>query len=1065
MSNVKKLENLSKKLSEKNVIGYRVKKSIQNTITNIKSENRKRKNKNENKIIKLNKDIDNKLELLNKVKNVKKVSKKINTLKELNVFGIREDIYQRLREERVINVRQGKMIQHPIDIIGQGDSWNYVKENEQLNYFDSNFRTILRDAHKALYESGNIFGASIQAQYAYARDLRNEKGRIIRKIVGGIKFTRAEDFGQEIDAGNSNSLSFSVESQDSNFEYIYIGYKIVFRTDDGNRINKRTLRDLKAFYPSSDMKYHKMTVTSTTNSKLCIYESFLDIVNVRNLKYFKDTPKKREELNKMLDEEGEDIRNNVTNGYLINSLELLTKKYNNEIVIKFYNNDSQASILVTNGKVNEINKDEYNKYIGKKGMLYNEYHQHVAPFIITEEVEKNDKEKKKDDYKLFPETLKVNKNDDLNDRIVKNVIGFDTEVYRDEKGDCKIFNITCYGVVYDDEIKCSYYGDQESCMDEFIDFIKRISTRKNDRKSRPKEAIDEIFIYGFNNSNFDNLLIYERFYKEDPATKFTMAENSIKKIEYRNVHIFDLSLYYPGKLCNVAKDFKLQDKKGHYPYRFPNAENLDYVGEIPGREYFVSDEDYEGCLKELNNNDFDMEEYTTKYCMQDSKLVYEIAVKHLEQCVQKVNDRVFDCQKCSTGANISKKAFVQTFLKGIINQSPEKIINNERQSYKGGRTEVFKKMFKESESSKLYYYDINSSHPFSMCYEMPYRYINTITYKERLFNEKNLIKHNNYLAKVEYVGDNKNYIPNILTRTEEGDVIACKNTDYSYHWGIELIEAIKGGCKVTVKSEDCYEPKVIFKDFVDYFYNERQNNKETNQSKANFYKLILNSLYGKFGQRKFTKRGIARSANEMYSDLDGKKLISWIDNDEMIIYEYEDEKQKNDIGSLVRFSSYISAISRTRLSEMMRLIGYEHIYYCDTDSIFSDKQIEKKYLSNTQLGKWKDELKHKDMGEITKAIFLSPKCYYYKTTKDIENKKAKSIKAEELKEEDYEDLLYNNKQLISQKRDMFFKSFTGVNIHEVERNICTIYNKRIWNDNNSEPFKNIDEWRKAKQTN
>ena len=41
------------------------------------------------------------------------------------------------------------------------------------------------------------------------------------------------------------------------------------------------------------------------------------------------------------------------------------------------------------------------------------------------------------------------------------------------------------------------------------------------------------------------------------------------------------------------------------------------------------------------------------------------------------------------------------------------------------------------------------------------------------------------------------------------------------------------------------------------------------------------------------------------------------------------------IGTLVRFSSYITAIGRIRLSEAVRKVGEENIYYMDTDSIVS----------------------------------------------------------------------------------------------------------------------------------
>jgi hypothetical protein len=54
-----------------------------------------------------------------------------------------------------------------------------------------------------------------------------------------------------------------------------------------------------------------------------------------------------------------------------------------------------------------------------------------------------------------------------------------------------------------------------------------------------------------------------------------------------------------------------------------------------------------------------------------------------------------------------------------------------------------------------------------------------------------------------------------------------------------------------------------------------------------------------------------------------------------LLVKYKDEKDENKhVGKLVRLASYITAESRTTLSKGMRFVGYENIYYCDTDSIF-----------------------------------------------------------------------------------------------------------------------------------
>lgn len=53
----------------------------------------------------------------------------------------------------------------------------------------------------------------------------------------------------------------------------------------------------------------------------------------------------------------------------------------------------------------------------------------------------------------------------------------------------------------------------------------------------------------------------------------------------------------------------------------------------------------------------------------------------------------------------------------------------------------------------------------------------------------------------------------------------------------------------------------------------------------------------------------------------------------LIKYKSFDEEQ-NNIGNLIRFSSYITSCGRTTLSQGMRKVGFENVYYCDTDSIY-----------------------------------------------------------------------------------------------------------------------------------
>lgn len=1001
---------------------------------------------------KINNDALRYIDILDKIKKLK-FDRKIQSVRELQPILIREDVYEDLRKNRYVNEAKGVIMQRPLNKFnGKYINLQLFFSNEKVMYVNNNFRTILKNAHQILWNDNKISNANIQIHYmAIFPDQEEIDGVDMNKFY--VAYTKSLDFSRNIDI---DRMDFQLEAKESNVLFYYLGYKISYTNNkQGFNLSQRKIKQLKAYKPCSDRKYHELTESSTTSNKICIYESFIHIFGLKSLKYMHHNNANNNILiNQMLKDEGEDIEKSVINGDLLESLIRLTKKYNTKIIVCFYsNNEDDKPFMVDNGVFSDI--IDINLYIGQKAMLY--YNEHVAPYIITAKNE--DKKQKIEKYKMRPEYLVYDKTKNIDSEIdkrrQKNILGFDTETYRLDDGSCVVFNITIYGKLNNEIISKSFYG--ESCVDEFITYIDQICTKKYNQKSHSKKVIEDIYIYGFNNSNFDNLFIYDKLYSLDAGTKCVFTNTSIKKIEYNNITIFDLNLFYSGTLRHVAQSFDIEKEKGVYPYMYVNQNNINYIGECPDKSYW-NDGDYEIYQKQNNNNIFNLKEYTEKYCMIDSQLCYEIALKHLYNCVGHINNRIYDTQNCQTSARIALKTFKYCFLNNDIVESPPKIQQNEVDRYKGGRTEIFKKEFDDNKK-KLYYIDINSSYSACMTEQMPDNYIKSMTLNKKELTEKEIILTNGYYCKIEYMGTDNNFIPNILSRNHDGCVIATKNIDFQWVWGCEVLEAIKNNCKVICSEIEYYEShkESIFNNYIKYFYGERLKAKANNNSiKSSFYKIMLNSLYGKFGQKDKTSKKIVHNSHEMYAFLkDTDELISFQEINDKLLFEYKQTTNKY-IGSLVRYSSYITASGRCKLSEVMRSIGHEHIYYCDTDSIFTDKLPPKKFLDNEKLGKWKIETKT----PIKKAIFLSPKTYYYVCEDEQIAKKAKGIKADKLTETDY--ILMNNKSVskIIQENNMFSRSLeNGVKINPVVRTIHTMYNKRIFTGNDSEAFDNIKQWK------
>jgi len=224
---------------------------------------------------------------------------------------------------------------------------------------------------------------------------------------------------------------------------------------------------------------------------------------------------------------------------------------------------------------------------------------------------------------------------------------------------------------------------------------------------------------------------------------------------------------------------------------------------------------------------FDMKKTTIEYCNMDCQLALEIALKHLEQSSKPINGRDNFVGLCKTSASIALKTFKNCFLEDTIYGSPKNIQLLERMAFFGGRTGVNKPL---SNDKLIYILDINSAHPASMCYNMPIQFLNIIKYPTPC-RVKEFVPYHLFKAKSSYKGNNPNVIPNLLVKGREmsGSYL---ETDYNYHWGCELNEAVLLDFEITICEHIKYDDKIhkkgkpdkegdIFKGYVEYMYNER----------------------------------------------------------------------------------------------------------------------------------------------------------------------------------------------------------------------------------------------------
>ena len=949
-------------------------------------------------------------------------------------------------------------------------------------------------------------------------------------------------------------------------------------------IFRRYIKSLKAYDAENliSQKYHTQTATSTLKIKNCIFQTYYYLyVNQVDLRLQKD------QVNLAFANEDEIVRQMVNEGRLIDFLSYISKRQNETMYVELFEpkkviedakSDSDSlpeeiktiyGVAIYGEKIMEIeNKEEFNNQ-----KVFSYYKDHVAPKKPC--IYKNCLEKEKQ-YSIHPAAKKEGKISRKTD--CTNII-FDFETFS-EDNDAMPFlvGIVADAPIFNGENTINFYG--EDSADKAAELFFSLRQINNNSKTHAKGKTHYYNIYGFNNANFDNSFIFTKLLERGASSGCAIiAGKSIKTIELaENIKFFDLKLYYAGSLKDLAKSFKLPMAKGVFPYKFPNRDNLDYVGPVPELKYWNSAEDRDLYIKK-NGNIFNMREYSIKYCMLDCELTAQLVAIHRKQANFEVtiNREVsyldeqgdicseirpvkisVDATKELTAAGTALKIFTDGFLQRSLYASKDKqIMRFCRESYKGGRTEAFRKYFRrylpvsEEYTGKitiyngercidtyrpLWYCDLNSSYPSSMTSEMPEGEGKHIVFAEPItLQMAGIYDHYLYKATSSYKGGDKFYIPNLLIKRPDGTNRAMLDTPSAWHWGVELKEAIIAGCEVVATESVYFKSGMTFKEYAESLYAERlkvkneynadgTKNIHYNKARAEFIKLLLNSLYGKFGQNiKFstiTFKNVQEWEEHMSQPHISYRSHEILKNGYIHCSFYDKTMDDNSIGQLVRFSSYIAALSRTKLAIIMRRVGYASIYYCDTDSIFCDVEPPKDLIDQTKLGFWKKEdfavkiPKFDDNDEpmldiyedqkttnysfdvcAVEADFLAPKCYKYKcritkltdSTGDryvqLEDdeyglqipytfglfederaeyifkgeKKCKGIPKALLKESHIDRLAAGEKDIAINNPSMFFRSVEGIKIREQQRTINIVANKRKWSGNDSFAFQNLEE--------
>jgi len=318
------------------------------------------------------------------------------------------------------------------------------------------------------------------------------------------------------------------------------------------------------------------------------------------------------------------------------------------------------------------------------------------------------------------------------------------------------------------------------------------------------------------------------------------------------------------------------------------------------------------------------DEYLSTYCKRD----VEIDLENFKLFIKFLEDNSIS-RLCYTQGSTAMAAYLfRHYDRRIWIHNNEQAINLERDSYRGGRCECF--YLGDLKDENYYVVDVNSLYPYVMR-NNPY----PVKYKE-------ISQGLSPSSLAERLRDYAATATVLIETDEPAYAVRRERTIFPVgrFWVTlttpELLYALEHNHILKVGQTVIYEQANIFKTYVDRFYKLRMEFKAANNpAYVELCKKLLNTLYGKFGQKAEIWKKIGDCPNEpdrvelcFQVGVRGVKQIRYLLGE---IFELEGHDECYN--SFPAISSHVSAFGRMYLYELMKMAGQGNYFYCDTDSL------------------------------------------------------------------------------------------------------------------------------------
>ena len=301
---------------------------------------------------------------------------------------------------------------------------------------------------------------------------------------------------------------------------------------------------------------------------------------------------------------------------------------------------------------------------------------------------------------------------------------------------------------------------------------------------------------------------------------------------------------------------------------------------------------------------------------------------------------------------------------------PYEIDKDIRKSYKGGFT-YLNETYKEKETGAGIVLDVNSLYPSVMMYEkLPFgdpvfyngKYQEDKLYPLYIQTISCIFDLKDDMIPTLQIKNNMSFLPNEYVKSSNGDIVTLTLTSvdldlFLKHYNIQGEIIYHSGWKFKAI-------KGLFSTYIDYWSNKKiESKKEKNTALYRIAKLMLNSLYGKFGLNP-----------------DVRSKYPYLNEDGVVKYALYDAEVRDSI--YIPVASFITSYARYKtITTSQKIKDYsikkykKDLYvYSDTDSIhclFEDDTELKKIIEidDYKLGAWKLESKFK------RGKYIRQKCY------------------------------------------------------------------------------------------